>query len=158
MCLGIPGQVVEIVDLSEQTILAEVEGVRREVSSALLGIRDGDDVVAVGTASGDEAVGVGDWILIHVGFAMSKIDEDEAAETLKALKMFSGDFEQEIAEFAGADEDWDPFAAVGFVTPQAALAGEHSAEEHAAPRAAPATPRAAPATPRATPAPGGDDR
>lgn len=146
MCLGIPGQVVEIADVDEQRVIAQVEGVRREVSSALLGIRTGDRVVAVGDTSGREAVGVGDWVLIHVGFAMSRIDEEEATETLKALKMFSGEFEQEIAEFAGDDAAWDPYEAVGFTTPQAHRAAP------ATPRAAPAAPRAAPATPRSAPA------
>ncbi|MFP5309631.1 MAG: HypC/HybG/HupF family hydrogenase formation chaperone [Actinomycetes bacterium] len=149
MCLGIPGQVVAIADVAEQRVIAQVEGVRREVSSALLGIRTPDGVVAVGDASGDEAVSVGDWVLIHVGFAMSRIDEEEAAETLKALKMFAGEFEQEIAEFAGDESGWDPYEAVGFVTPHAARA-ERPAPAGPAdpPRPAPATPRAAPATPR----------
>lgn len=155
MCLGIPGQVVEISDLTGQKVIAEVEGVRREVSSALLGICVDDEVVAVGSASGDEAIGIGDWILIHVGFAMSRIDEDEAAETLKALKMFSGEFAQEIAEFSGNIEDWDPFAAVGLETPQASRAQRvvPAAPDAVpvAPRQAPSTPRAAPSTPRAAP-------
>lgn len=124
-------------------VVAEVEGVRREVSSALLGIRTDDGVVAVGSATGNESIGIGDWVLIHVGFAMSKIDEDEAEETLKALKMFSGDFEQEIAEFAGTDAEWDPFAEVGLVTPQAAHAVSVGTDT-----AAPSAPRAAPTTPK----------
>lgn len=152
MCLGIPGQVVGIADVGDQRVVAEVEGVRREVSAALLGIHTADGVVATGNATGDEAVDIGDWVLIHVGFAMSRIDEEEAAETLKALKMFAGEFEQEIADFAGADEDWDPYEAVGFQTPQAARAGAPSSAPGAAPSAparAPGGPRAAPTTPGA---------
>lgn len=109
MCLGVPGRIVEIVDLETQRATAEVEGVRREVSLALLGVTTEDgEVVAVGETTGDEAVGVGDWVLIHVGFAMSRIDEQEARETMRALKLFTGAFEDEMAEF-GTAGGVDPF-------------------------------------------------
>ena len=65
MCLGIPGQIVEIVDDEHHIAKAEVSGVRRNVNVGLL-------------AEGADAVRCGDWVLIHVGFAMSKIDEEEA--------------------------------------------------------------------------------
>ena len=68
MCLGIPGQIVEFVDREHHIAKADVSGVRRNVNVGLLAV-------------GDDAVDVGDWVLIHVGFAMSKIDEDEARAT-----------------------------------------------------------------------------
>ncbi len=71
MCLGIPGQIVEIVDETFQIAKVDVCGVKRGVSIALLS---------------SEGVAPGNWVLIHVGFAMSKIDESEAQATLKALQ------------------------------------------------------------------------
>ncbi len=72
MCLGIPGQITAITDAENLMALAEVSGVRREVNVAFV------------VANDPEAL-VGAWVLIHVGFAMSLIDEDEAAKTLEAL-------------------------------------------------------------------------
>ncbi len=73
MCLGIPGQITEITDATRQMAIANVSGVKREVSLA---------PVATGPIDGL----VGQWVLIHVGFAMAVIDEAEAAETLEALR------------------------------------------------------------------------
>lgn len=73
MCLGIPGQIVEITDADRLMAMADVSGVRREVSVACIAPADLADLI-------------GEWALIHVGFAMSVIDEDEAAKTLEALK------------------------------------------------------------------------
>ncbi|WP_371225627.1 HypC/HybG/HupF family hydrogenase formation chaperone [Roseovarius sp. 2305UL8-3] len=73
MCLGIPGQIVEITDEDRLMAMADVSGVKREVNVAC---------VATGPLEGL----VGKWTLIHVGFAMSVIDEDEAAKTLEALQ------------------------------------------------------------------------
>lgn len=73
MCLGIPGQIVEITDADRLMAMAEVSGVRREVN-----------VACVATGPLDDLVGA--WTLIHVGFAMSQIDEEEAAKTLEALR------------------------------------------------------------------------
>jgi hydrogenase expression/formation protein HypC len=84
MCLGIPGQIVELVDAEHHIAKAEVSGVRRNVN--------------VGLLTGDEAVGVGDWVLIHVGFAMSKIDEEEARATREFLERLGDPYEQELAE------------------------------------------------------------
>ena len=81
MCLGIPGQVVEWVDRENSIAKVDVSGVRRPVN---LGLLDGVDV--------------GDWVLIHVGFAMSHIDEEEAAATLKFLKELGDPFEEELNE------------------------------------------------------------
>jgi hydrogenase expression/formation protein HypC len=98
MCLGIPGQIVEIADVAQQRAIADVDGVRREVSVALLGI-GGDDGLVLGGENADP-VTVGDWVLIHVGFAMSKIDETEATETLRALRALGEAYEQEMADFS----------------------------------------------------------
>ncbi|MGX9353131.1 HypC/HybG/HupF family hydrogenase formation chaperone [Shimia sp. W99] len=73
MCLGIPGQIVEVTDGERQMAMADVSGVKREVSVACVAQGDLEDLV-------------GKWVLIHVGFAMSVIDENEAAETLEALR------------------------------------------------------------------------
>jgi hydrogenase expression/formation protein HypC len=89
MCLGIPGQIVEIVDPEHHIAKVEVSGVRRNVNIGLL-------------AEGDDAAGVGDWVLIHVGFAMSKIDADEARETREFLEALGEPFEQELAELRGS--------------------------------------------------------
>jgi hydrogenase expression/formation protein HypC len=89
MCLGIPGQLVDWVDTEHQLAKVEVSGVRRTVNVALL-------------AEGPDRVDVGDWVLIHVGFAMSKIDEQEAHDTLAFLKELGEPFEQELEELRGS--------------------------------------------------------
>jgi hydrogenase expression/formation protein HypC len=81
MCLGIPGQIVEWTDAQYRIAKVDVSGVRRNVNAALV-----DDV------------DVGDWVLIHVGFAMSKIEEDEARATLEFLEQLGDPYEQEIAD------------------------------------------------------------
>lgn len=73
MCLGIPGRITAITDAGRLMAMAEVSGVRREVNVACVA---GNDLGAL----------VGQWALIHVGFAMSLIDEDEAEKTLQALR------------------------------------------------------------------------
>jgi hydrogenase expression/formation protein HypC len=85
MCLGIPGQIVEIVDPIHHIAKADVSGVRRNVNVGLL-------------ADTPDEVGVGDWVLIHVGFAMSKIDEDEARSTYSFLEALGAPYEQELAD------------------------------------------------------------
>lgn len=87
MCLGIPGRVVEVIDLAGHRAVIEVEGVRREVNIGLLVDDEG-------------GVSVGDWVLVHVGFAMALIDEDEAARTLDLLKALSGELDDELAAFS----------------------------------------------------------
>jgi hydrogenase expression/formation protein HypC len=89
MCLGIPGQIVDWVDAAHHIAKAEVSGVRRNVNVGLL-------------ADGPDAVDVGDWVLIHVGFAMSKIDEDEARATREFLEQLGDPWEQEIADLKGS--------------------------------------------------------
>jgi hydrogenase expression/formation protein HypC len=85
MCLGIPGQIVEMVDEEHHIAKAEVSGVRRNVNVGLL-------------AETPDSVGVGDWVLIHVGFAMSKIDEEEAEATREFLVSLGEPFEAELEE------------------------------------------------------------
>jgi hydrogenase expression/formation protein HypC len=81
MCLAIPGQVVEIVDEPNRLARVDVAGVRRTINIGLL-----------------DAVGPGDWVLIHVGFAMSRIDEAEARATRGQLERMGADYETELAE------------------------------------------------------------
>lgn len=91
MCLGIPGQIVDIVDPAQMRARADVDGVRRDVSVALLGLE------------GPEGVRVGDWVLIHVGFAMARIDEQEARETLAALRQLGAAYEEEMRAYVGQE-------------------------------------------------------
>ncbi len=81
MCLGIPAQIVELMATEPSIAKAEISGVRRKVSVALC----------------PEAE-VGDWVLVHVGFALSRIDEDEARETLALLEQMGEAYEQELKE------------------------------------------------------------
>lgn len=75
MCLGIPGQIVEIVHERHKLAKVSVAGVLREVNIACI-VREGEAVA--------DCVGV--WVLVHVGFAMARIDEEEAARTLELLE------------------------------------------------------------------------
>ena len=81
MCLGIPGQVLDMVDDENSIAKVMVSGVKRNVNVALVR---------------PEGIGPGDWVLIHVGFAMSKIDESEARETMKSLQMMGDVFTDEL--------------------------------------------------------------
>lgn len=85
MCLAIPGRIVEILDQDLQLAKADVSGVRRNINIALV-----DDEA--------DHVEIDDWVLIHVGFAMSKIDEVEAQTQLRALREIGDAFEQEMIE------------------------------------------------------------
>ncbi|MEF3366647.1 HypC/HybG/HupF family hydrogenase formation chaperone [Methylocystis sp. 9N] len=75
MCLGIPGCIVSIDDADDLVATVDVSGVRRQINIACV----------VDEAHPVESC-VGDWVLIHVGFAMSRINEEEAAETLRLLQ------------------------------------------------------------------------
>jgi hydrogenase expression/formation protein HypC len=81
VCLAIPGQILEVVDESNRLARVDVAGVQRNVNIALL----------------DDA-GPGDWVLIHVGFAISQIDEDEARATRELLEQMGAEYEQELHE------------------------------------------------------------
>ncbi len=85
MCLAIPGQVVELVDAANQIARVDVAGVRRNVNVSLL-------------ADAGGGVQPGDWVLIHVGFALSKVDEDEALATLRLLAQMGAVYEDELEE------------------------------------------------------------
>ena len=74
MCLGIPGRIVMIDDAARMLATVDISGVRRQVNIACII----DEEHPVSSC-------VGDWVLVHVGFAMSRIDEAEAAETLKII-------------------------------------------------------------------------
>ncbi len=83
MCLAIPGKIVEMVDMENRIAKVDVGGVRRNVNVGMLE---------------ENEVAIGDYVLIHVGFAMTKIDEKEANETMRILR--------EIGQF---DEEYDLF-------------------------------------------------
>jgi hydrogenase expression/formation protein HypC len=85
MCLGIPGQIVEILDEDIYLAKAEVGGVRRNINIGLVHYDE-------------QRIEVGDWALIHVGFAMSKLDEAEAHSALQALEQIGAEYEQELEE------------------------------------------------------------
>ncbi|MGH2741796.1 MAG: HypC/HybG/HupF family hydrogenase formation chaperone [Thermoleophilaceae bacterium] len=86
MCLAIPGQIMEVVDDANRLAQVDVAGVKRTIN---IGLLDDD---ATGGA------GPGDWVLIHVGFALSKVDEEEAVATRKLLEGMGADYEQELDE------------------------------------------------------------
>ncbi|NBB98003.1 MAG: HypC/HybG/HupF family hydrogenase formation chaperone [Alphaproteobacteria bacterium] len=90
MCLGIPGQITAVTDADRLMGMADVSGVRREVSLA-----------PVATGALDALVG--QWALIHVGFAMAIIDEDEAARTLDALRDL-GEAQEELDAMAAGQK------------------------------------------------------
>jgi hydrogenase expression/formation protein HypC len=83
MCLGIPAKIVEIVDHENGIAKAEIGGVRRNVSIQLL-------------ADDQNPPQVGDWILIHVGFALCKLDEREAEATLRMLEEMGAAYTDEL--------------------------------------------------------------
>ncbi len=75
MCLGIPGQIVEISDANQKLAIVNVGGVKRQVN-----------IACIVDEQHPPASCIGDWVLVHVGFAMNRIDEQEAAETLQLLQ------------------------------------------------------------------------
>lgn len=84
MCLGIPGRIVEITDPENSLAKVDVSGVQRTISVALLE---------------NEMPQPDDWVLVHVGFAMAKIDEAEALLTLAAIKKLGGVYDTEMEAF-----------------------------------------------------------
>jgi hydrogenase expression/formation protein HypC len=85
VCLAIPGRVIEIVDESRRLATVDVAGVRRNINVGLL---DGEG----------DGVDPGDWVLIHVGFAISRVDEEEARATRELLERMGAEYEQELEE------------------------------------------------------------
>ena len=92
MCLGIPGQIVAISDTENELGIVDVSGVRREIN--LICVIDENHPI--------ESC-VGDWVLVHVGFAMSRIDETEAAATLEILEQL-GEVAPELAAMRASGE------------------------------------------------------
>jgi hydrogenase expression/formation protein HypC len=85
ICLAIPGQVLEVVDEQNRLAKVDVAGVQRTIN---IGLLDEDGVGAL----------AGDWVLIHVGFALSKVDQEEAHATLSLLEGMGAEYEQELEE------------------------------------------------------------
>jgi len=87
VCLGIPGEVVELFDSNRHLAKIDVAGVRRNINIDLLE---------------DEDVQPGDWVLIHVGFAMAKIDEEEAHRALEGLQLMGQAYTDEVQAVIGS--------------------------------------------------------
>jgi len=85
MCLGIPGQIVEFIDEANDIAKVNVSGVKRNINVGLVR---------------PDGIGLGDWVLVHVGFAMSIIDEQEAQETLRLLRQLGEAYQEELEMFA----------------------------------------------------------
>ena len=85
MCLAIPGQILEITDEANRLARVDVAGVRRTINVGLL---DADDT----------GVAPGDWVLIHVGFAISQVDEEVAIATRRQLERMGENYEAELEE------------------------------------------------------------
>lgn len=94
MCLGMPGRVVEPVDRARQSVLVDVQGQQQDVSAAML------------TGHTADLPQVGDWVLVHLGFALSRMDEPEARSILTSLdeldEMYADELRTEIARPADA--------------------------------------------------------
>lgn len=88
MCLAIPGRIVEIVDEEGRIAKVDVSGIRRNISIALM-----------------DEVRVGDWVLIHVGFALQRVDEEEAQKTLKLLQKMGQAYQDELAQMGEGIND-----------------------------------------------------
>ena len=85
MCLAIPGQILEIVDEANRLARVDVAGVKRTIN---IGLLDADG----------QGVARDDWVLIHVGFAISQVDEEEALATRRQLERMGEDYEAELEE------------------------------------------------------------
>lgn len=84
MCVGIPAQVVSLDATEPHSAIVDVEGVQRMVNTIMVE---------------DDGIGVGDWVLLHVGFAMSKIDPVEAADTLAFMRKLGSVYDEEVEAF-----------------------------------------------------------
>ena len=94
MCLAIPGKILELFSESDSTGLVDVAGVRRRINLGLIE---------------EEKPAAGDWVLIHVGFALSKISEDAAADQMRMLRMLGEDkaAEEEVQGYGLRGETGD---------------------------------------------------
>lgn len=89
MCLGIPAKVVEFVEGTERQLAeVDVEGVKRRVNVGLVE---------------EDGLEPGDWILLHVGFAISTIDEEEARRTYEFLSSLEEQYEEELEDFSSSE-------------------------------------------------------
>lgn len=95
MCLGLPGQLVAYDPAMPHQALVAFDGVRRQVNVALV-------------AGAEEGIAVGDWVLVHVGFAMARIDEDEAARTLEFIKEMGSLYDEEVDQLAEVAQVAEP--------------------------------------------------
>jgi len=84
MCVGIPAQITELQPAGPHTAVVDVDGAQREVNTVMVD---------------DEPLSVGDWVLLHVGFAMARIDADEAAETLAFMRQLGSVYDEELEAF-----------------------------------------------------------
>lgn len=91
MCVGIPACLVALEPSGPHTAIVEVEGVQRAVNTIMIDTEDGGEPLAVG-----------DWVLLHVGFAMARIDEVEARETLAFMRELGSVYDEEVEAF-GSD-------------------------------------------------------
>lgn len=83
MCLGIPGQIIEIADVRQKLAMVDIGGVKRQVNIACI----------IDEEHPTESC-IGDWVLVHVGFALNRIDEQEAAKTIELLNELAAAQEQ----------------------------------------------------------------
>ena len=117
MCLAIPGKIVEFVPANPGAAVVEVAGVRRRVD---LGLLENDPPL------------LGDWVLIHVGFAMSKISEQDALDQMNTLAIL-GETEAALQEVRGyglpGDESAESTGASDSNTIQQPPASQHGAFE-----------------------------
>ena len=90
MCLAIPARVVSLVDAVNRLAEVEIAGVRRVIN---IGLLDGDGGGAT----------AGDWVLVHVGFAMARVDEEEVRATLALLEQLGEEYRDEVEEIRGSD-------------------------------------------------------
>ncbi len=93
MCLGIPGRIVEISSDQEKLAVVDVGGVRRTVNIACI----------VDEQHPPESC-VGEWVLVHVGFAMSRVDPEEAQRTIELLNQL-GEVQAEVRAMRGSEQD-----------------------------------------------------
>ena len=91
MCLGIPGKIIAITHPVNKLAMVDVLGVRREINIACI-VSDAHTVDSC----------IGDWVLVHVGFAMSRIDEREAQLTLDVLHQL-GEAQAELRAMRDSD-------------------------------------------------------
>ncbi|WP_166265500.1 HypC/HybG/HupF family hydrogenase formation chaperone [Marinobacter caseinilyticus] len=92
MCVGIPGQIVAIIDADTDTAMVEIGGIRRAIN-----------IACVTDAHRNHEQCIGAWVLVHVGFAMSRIDEDEAMKTLELLREL-GEMAEEMRWIQGGPQ------------------------------------------------------